>query len=192
MREEKSVRWVQTQLDAATSDFPPLPPRATVMLADTTFLGRAYGVCVFRSPTLKRNLCWTEVEQETAAVYTQSLIGLRDRGWTVTAAVIDGRRGVARVFERQGIPVQYCQFHQMQTVTKYLTRRPESEAAQELRALSLMLHRTTEQTFTAALTAWHARHEVFLKERSPAPHTKRGWEYTPVLMLRRQKQISRS
>lgn len=176
--EDRSVPWVRKRLDAVTPAHTSLPPQATVIVADTTFWGRSYGVCVFRSPSLKRNLCWTEVASETGAVYAQSLKGLLERGWMVPAAVIDGRRGVARVFEARGIPVQFCQFHQMKTVTKYLTRRPKTEAAQELRALSLTLHKTNEKDFIAALTAWHAQYESFLNERSVAPHTKRGWEYT--------------
>ncbi len=176
--EERSVPWVRQQLDAVTPTHAPMLPQPTVILADTTFWGRSYGVCVFRSASLKRNLCWTEVKDETAAIYAQSLTGLLERGWQITAAVIDGRRGVARVFEAQGIPVQFCQFHQMKTVTKYLTRRPKTEAAQELRALSLTLHKTTEKDFVRALTQWYTKHESFLNERSPAPHTKRGWEYT--------------
>ncbi len=169
---------MQTQLDAATATHTPLAPQATVILADVTFWGRGYGVCVFRSPSLKRNLCWTEVEQETGAVYAQSLKGLLTRGWVVTAAVIDGRRGVARVFEARGIPVQFCQFHQMKTVTKYLTRTPKSEAGKELRSLACTLHKMQEKDFGISLDAWFAKHETFLNERSPAPHTKRGWEYT--------------
>lgn len=169
---------MQTQLDAAVPQFPSLPAQVTVALADTTFWGSKYGVCVFRSPSLKRNLCWTEVEQETAAIYEQSLKGLLERGWTITAAVIDGRRGVAKVFERRGIPVQFCQFHQMKTVTKYLTRRPKTEAGQELRRLACMLHKMNEKDFVVALTEWHTKHESFLNERSEAPHTKRDWEYT--------------
>jgi hypothetical protein len=186
--EERSVPWVRKNLDAATSTHVSVPPQPTVILADTTFWGRGYGVCVFRSASLKRNLCWTEVKDETAAVYAQSLKGLLERGWQITATVIDGRRGVARVFEQHGIPVQFCQFHQMKTVTKYVTRRPKTEAAQELRALSLTLHKTNEGDFVRALTAWQARHETFLKERSPAPHRKSGWEYTH----RRLKSAHRS
>ena len=174
----RSLRWVRAQLDAASLAFPPLTPQSTVIVADTTYWGRSYGVCVLRSPTLGRNICWTEVEQETGSVYAQSLAGLLERGWHVTAAVIDGRRGVASVFERQGIPVQFCQFHQMKTVTKYLTRRPKTTAAQELRRLACSLSTTTEQEFTAALTTWFNTYETFLQERSVAPHTKRGWEYT--------------
>jgi hypothetical protein len=131
-----------------------------------------------RSPSLKRNLCWTEVEQETAAIYAQSLTGLQTRGWIITAAVIDGRRGVARVFERQNLPVQFCQFHQMKSVTKHLTRRPKTLAAQELRRLACTLHKSTEADFTATLALWHTTHESFLDEHSIAPHKKRGWEYT--------------
>lgn len=177
-QEERSPRWIRKQLEAAELRFQPQPPQTSVVLADTTFWGSSYGVCVFRSPSLKRNLCWTEVERETAAVYERSLAGLLERGWHFTSAVIDGRRGVARVFEAHGIPVQFCQFHQMKTVTKYLTRRPKTEAAQELRRLACTLHKTNEKDFTSALDAWHAKHESFLNERSPAPHTKRGWEYT--------------
>lgn len=177
-QEDRSTRWVRTQLEAAELQFQPQSPEPTVMLADTTFWGSKYGVCVFRSPSLKRNLCWSEVEEETTAIYERSFKGLLERGWIATAAVIDGRRGVARVFESRDIPVQYCQFHQMKTVTKYLTRRPKTEAAQELRRLACTLHKTTEAAFVAALHEWFERHQVFLNERSPTPHTKRGWEYT--------------
>ena len=177
-QESRSTKWIKKQLDAAKPNFPPLPPQATVIVTDTTYWGRGYGVCVVRSSSLKRNLCWTEVESETGAVYAQSLKGLLTRGWTITAAVIDGRRGVARVFEQYSIPVQFCQFHQMKTVTKYLTRTPKSDAGKELRSLACKLHKMQEKDFTKALTEWYSVHEIFLNEKSPAPHTKRGWEYT--------------
>lgn len=142
-----------------------------------TFWGRGYGVCVFRSPLLKENLWWKESFFETPWIYHEGLAALAKEGWVVTGAVIDGKRGISSVFERKGIVVQYCQFHQMKTVTKYLTRRPQAEAAQELRALTLMLPRTTEIIFSENLTLWHERWRTFLDEKSPSPHTKRGWQY---------------
>ena len=143
-----------------------------------TFWGRSYGVVVFRSPTLKKNLWWKESFQETPWIYAEGLAKLRADGWTITGVVIDGKRGIAQVFEHAGIPVQYCQFHQVKTVTQYLTRRPQTEAAQELRALALTLSYTTENQFHTDLASWHERHHLFLHERSPAPNKKRGWEYT--------------
>lgn len=143
-----------------------------------TFWGRGYGVMIFRSPTLKRNLWWKESFFETPWVYREGLDQLLREGWTITGAVIDGKRGVAQVFETHGIPVQYCQFHQVKTVTKYLTRKPKTEAAQEFRALALRLASSTEDDFTSRLRVWHERWKPFLDEHSPALHTKRGWVYT--------------
>lgn len=143
-----------------------------------TFWGRGYGVIVFRSPTLKKNLWWKESFQETPWMYGDGLRALQKQGWSITGAVIDGKRGVAQVFERDNIPVQYCQFHQVKTATKYLTRRPKTEAGKELRTLALRLKDAGEKEFTEALATWHERWESFLNEKSPALHKKRGWEYT--------------
>jgi hypothetical protein len=143
-----------------------------------TFWGRGYGVMVFRSPLLKKNLWWKESLFETPWVYQEGLRHLLKQGWIITGAVIDGKRGVAAIFEAGGIPVQYCQFHQVKTVTRYLTRKPQSEAGKELRALALTLVHTTEADFTLRLCAWYERWRSFLDETSPAPQTKRGWVYT--------------
>lgn len=143
-----------------------------------TFWGRGYGVIVFRSPTLKKNLWWKESLFETPWVYREGLDHLRGTGWIITGAVIDGKRGVAQVFEQHGIPVQYCQFHQVKTVTKYLTRKPQTEAGRELRALALTLATTDEKVFTAALGVWRSTWESFLNEQTPTPYRTRGWEYT--------------
>ena len=114
------------------------------MAADVTFWGRGYGVCVFRSPTLNRNLWSQEVVTETAAIYAEGYAALKQQGFQIQGAVIDGKRGVARVFD--DIPVQICQFHQVKTIMKYLTRKPKTEAGYELRIVSLRLTKTDEAT----------------------------------------------
>jgi hypothetical protein len=174
----KSHVWVKKQLDAAKISERKLVPQATPVAADMTFWGRSYGVCVFRSPTMKKNLWWTESQLETPWVYKEGLDKLLAEGWMVTSAVIDGKRGVAQVFEAKGIPVQYCQFHQAKTVTGYLTRKPKTEAARELRALALLLPRMTEEKLRDALSLWYERHSSFLDEKSPALNKKRGWDWT--------------
>lgn len=174
----KSERWMRKQIEEANLSLPTVSPQPTVLAADMTFWGRGYGVVVFRSPTLKKNIWWKESFQETPWLYVEGLAKLRTDKWTITGVVIDGKRGIARVFEHYGIPVQYCHFHQIKTVTKYLTRRPQTPAGQELRALTLTLPHTTEEQFRIDLALWHERHKLFLNEKSPAPHKKRGWEYT--------------
>ena len=160
----RSHVWVRKQLDSIEVSVPISQPQATVIIADTTFWGRRYGVMVFRSWTLRKNIWWGEVETEKVAHYHYARKLLEDRGWTFTAAVVDGRRGLATVFK--DIPVQVCQFHQLQTVTKYLTRRPKTDAGKELRTLALTLTKTDEVTFTKALEEYEKRWEPFLKEKT--------------------------
>ena len=138
-RTGKSHVWIKKQLDTAPVTQRHLTPQTTVVAADMTFWGRGYGVIVFRSPTMKENLCWAESQLETPWVYKDGLDYLLKKGWNITSAVIDGKRGVAQVFETAGIPVQYCQFHQIKTVTNYLTRKPQTDAGRELRLLTLTL-----------------------------------------------------
>ena len=89
---------------------------------------------------------------------------LEEKKWTFTGAVVDGRRGLVAVFK--DIPVQICQFHQIKQVTKYLTRRPKTEAGRELRTLSLTLTKTNEATFTKTLNEWHEKWGAFIEEKT--------------------------
>ena len=173
----RSHVWIRKQLEQSRLSSGEVSPTATVMVADVTFWGRSYGVCVFRSPTLKRNLWSKEVVTETPAIYAEGYESLKQQGWTFTGVVIDGKRGVAKVFE--DIPIQTCQFHQVKIVTKYLTRRPKTEAGQKLREIALCLKDSNEIGFTTLLKSWHTRWESFLSERTPcAGFEPAHWPFT--------------
>jgi hypothetical protein len=174
-QKNKSVRWVQYQLDKTEFEKRKLKPEPIVVVPDTTFWGREYGVTVFRSPKLKRNIWWSEVKRETQAVYFYGRKILEEDGWTFLAAVVDGRRGLATVFE--DIPVQVCHFHQMKTVTRYITRRPETLAGQDLRAIILKLPKSNEKEFTRLLSDWHRKWRSFINEKTCVIGTKH-WYYT--------------
>jgi hypothetical protein len=88
-------------------------------------------------------------------------------GYSIIVATIDGRRGVKQMLEARGIPVQYCQFHQLMTITQCLTKNPRLVQNIELRQIALALPRTDELTFEDALAAWHKKHGRWLKERDP-------------------------
>lgn len=150
-------------------------PQPTVFIVDTTFFGKTWGVCVFRAPHLKRNIWWTDVLKEVMATYYYGRKILEERGWTFTAVVIDGRRGMIRVFE--GMPIQVCQFHQMRTVTKYLTRKPETPEGQSLRRIMLQLPKSTEKEFTKLLIEWKKLYPHILTDKTYILGTNR-WYYT--------------
>lgn len=144
-------------------------------IADVTFWGRGYGVLVIRSFDLKQNLYWAEVISETADVYRQARQVLEELGFTFKAIVLDGRRGIKEVFN--DIPVQLCQFHQIQTISRYLTTRPKLEAGKELREIAKALPKLTESYFGILLNEWHEKWKEFLKERTFS-EDKKHWQYT--------------
>lgn len=174
----RSHVWVREHLDAVSVAEITLDPVPSVFIADTTFWGRTYGVCVFRSAHLKKNIWWHEVAGERMAHYRYGRAILEEKGWEFLAAVVDGRRGFLAVFKN--IPVQICQFHQIKQVTKYLTRRPKTEAGRELRILVLTLTKTDEAAFTKALNEWHIKYGDFIKEKTENVFLsgKKKWYYT--------------
>ena len=167
--------WVRKQLDATVIEVRDITPHRVVIATDTTFWGRSYGVCVFRIPNEKENIWWHEVQKEVMANYHYGRKILEGRGWRFAAAVVDGRRGLTTVFK--DIPVQICQFHQMKQVTKYLTRRPETLAGQELRSIMLQLTRSNEKEFTKLLVDWKKKWNTFIQDKTYVEGTK-YWYYT--------------
>jgi hypothetical protein len=71
--------------------------------------------------------------------------------------------------------VQICQYHQQQIVGRYLTTRPKTEAALELKILTGTLAEIDEKIFTEALSNWNEKWREFLKERSYNPDGKHWW-----------------
>lgn len=182
--------WVRSKLDECEVSTPrKISPQKTIVVPDTTFWGRSYGVCVFRSWNLKRNIWWNEVSGERVAHYHYGRKILEERGWIFDAAVVDGRRGLATVFK--DIPVQICQFHQMKNVTKSLTRRPKTLAGQELRAILLTLPKSNEKEFTQLLSNWHKQWRDFINEKTKILGTKH-WYYTHKKVRSAYKSLERN
>ena len=181
--------WVRKQLDAVSLPVLDIQPHPVIVVADTTFWGRAYGVCVFRVPDERENIWWNEVQSEKMAHYQYGRKILEERGWTFLGAVVDGRRGLTTVFK--DIPVQICQFHQMKQVTKYLTRRPETLAGQELRSITLSLSKITEIAFTHSLNVWFHDWEQFITEKTYVLGTKH-WYYTHKNVRSAYKSLERN
>lgn len=164
LRHGKSPSWVRRQLDQVVVSAQPVSTEQAVIVADATFWGRGYGVLVFRCPRLKQNLYWQEITTETVEVYRQARAAVEARGCQLQAVVLDGRPGIRQVFA--DLPVQQCHFHQMATITRYLTRSPKLPAAQELRQITLSLPHTTQEVFAQRLAQWQQRWAGFLNERT--------------------------
>lgn len=172
----KSVNWVKKQIKAVTVEIKLTKPREAIVIIDSTFYKRVFGLMVVRVPALKRNIYWREISNEKIEDYLKTRIDIEQIGWAIKAVVLDGRPGAKRVFA--DLPVQMCQFHQKQIINRRLTARPKLQASIELRELTNTLTKTNEKTFSQKLDKWYEHWSTFLKERTPNPNPNKKWEYT--------------
>ena len=141
----------------------PLPEKANIIM-DTTYFGRSFGVMVLMDSISQQALSVDEVKYETNALYAAALNELREKGVEIQSIVCDGRKGLLQMFPE--IPAQLCQFHQVKTVSRYLTRNPKTAAGKALWRLTLTLKDSGKTAFQGALQAWFEQHEGFLNERT--------------------------
>ena len=168
-----SPKTIQRRLDQYAVPHASRAPRRVVVLMDTTYFGRSFGVMLFKDAYTKENLLRYYVKYETNALYQQGIDTLRERGYTVLGIVCDGRKGLIPLFP--GLPVQMCQFHQAAIIRRYLTKKPRLRAAQELMGVVELMKQTDRESFEGALRLWFARWECFLNDRTVNPETNRSF-----------------
>ncbi len=142
---------------------------------DTTYFGRNFGVMVFRSHTIHRNIFWRYLPYETIHAYQEGIEYLQSLGWNISGIVCDGRRGIFNAFG--SIPVQMCQYHQMAIITRYITRNPLLEAGKDLYQIIRKLAKVHESDFVYYLNEWYDNWAEFLVEKTVHPETGK-WHYT--------------
>jgi hypothetical protein len=164
-----SARTVQRRLTEYRPKEPEKEPREVVVLMDTTYWGREYGVMLFKDAVTNENLLKYFVTAETVEKYVRGITELGRRGYRVLGIVCDGRRGLFNAFP--DIPIQMCQFHQQKTVRKYLTKHPKTDAAIELKAIVDMLTNTDKESFVGMFDEWCEKWDGYLKERTTDTET---------------------
>jgi hypothetical protein len=165
----RSTKTIQRMLDRVAiikrKDF----SCSAVVIMDTTYFGRVFGVMVFKNSLDGIILYKQYVRYETNALYFAGISEISRRGIDVQAIVCDGRQGLFGLFD--DIPVQMCQFHQIQIVQRYLTRKPKTQAAIELKKLTLKLTKQAKEEFVNALNNWYSQWSNHLNERNQSPKT---------------------
>nr|WP_241148030.1 hypothetical protein [Lacinutrix jangbogonensis] len=139
-------------------------PRKIVVLMDTTYWGRSFGLMLFKDAYTKENLLWYYVRSETNTLYLEGVNHLISRGYIIVAIVCDGRKGLLGLFKN--LPVQLCQFHQVATIRPYITKNPKMPASIELKALVSLLKQNDKESFAGGLGLWFTKWECFLNERT--------------------------
>ena len=147
-------------------------PKSVILLMDTTYFGRKYGVMVLFDARTKQALSVDEVKYETNVLYFEAVNKLKAKGIKIQSITYDLRKGLVDLFPN--IPVQLCHFHQNQNIKRYLTNNPKMPASIELKRISLTLTKTNKETFENELKQWYKKYKSFLNERTVNPETRKS------------------
>jgi hypothetical protein len=167
---EKSVRRHLSNVRTAriiSSD------KNVVVLMDTTYWGRNFGVVVMKDSRTKKILWRKFVKHETLADYKEGIDWLEEKEFKIEGIVCDGLRGMFAQFCRYN--VQMCQFHQVKIIQRYLTKQPDLQASKELLEIVKLLAHTDKDSFIVMFEEWADKWEFFLKERSIDKNTKKSY-----------------
>lgn len=159
-----SKRTIQRKLDLYQETKAEVVPKKVIVLMDTTYWGRNFGLMLFKDAYSKENLLWYYVKSETNALYIRGINELKSKGFIIVAIVCDGRKGLVGAFN--DIPVQLCQFHQVATIRRYITKNPKMDASIDLKLHVALLKNTDKESFEGGLKIWFIKWESFLNERS--------------------------
>ncbi len=146
-----------------------------ILIMDTCYFRRGFGVMVFRDYSNRLNIFWKFIPHETLSEYRSGIDHLLSKGWDILGIVCDGKRGLFRGFGT--IPVQMCHFHQVAIITRYITRNPKLQAGIDLKNLIHTLTKSSKADFTDLLNQWHDKWKGFLSEKTYSEQNKK-WHYT--------------
>ena len=135
-----------------------------VVLMDTTYWGRNFGVVVLKDCHTKRILWRKFVRYETLSDYKEGIDWLEGHDFKIEGIVCDGLRGLFQILSKY--KVQMCQYHQLQIIRRYLTMNPELPASIELQSVTNRLTDMDKKSFISSFESWCARWDTFLKERT--------------------------
>lgn len=170
-----SIPIIQKHLDNFTPPQSKLIPRAIILVLDATYFGDKKakdGLLVGKDWLTKKPVYYKFIQTETKLVYLEARQYLEDLGFHILAVVVDGRPGIRNVFK--DLPLQMCQFHQIQIVNRYLTKNPKLLPSIQLKTIVEELTRVKRHTFESRFNYWLETNQVFLDEKSINSDTKRN------------------
>ncbi|TNG95514.1 hypothetical protein FHQ28_06625 [Pasteurellaceae bacterium USgator11] len=142
-------------------------PRDVVLLIDTTYWRRTFGVMVFKDAESGETLLRYYVKYETNSLYLKGINELIMQGFRILAVVCDGRKGLAG--KLKPLPIQLCQFHQISTITRYLSKHPKHQSGKDLKLIVGLIPEITQMQLEDFLEQWLDIWKDYYNERGVEP-----------------------
>ena len=132
-----------------------LTPKYIILLIDTTYWKRHFGLMLFKDSISGDNLLKYLVPRETNTLYLKGIAELEQQGYRLFAVVCDGRRYLVQKLSQY--PVQLCQYHQIKIIQRYLPNNAKPPSAKALRLITSMIPQITKTQLQDFLAQWLAK-----------------------------------
>ena len=131
---------------------------------DTTYWGHNWGVLLGLDEETGLPLYVAFIGHERVQDYIDAVRSIEQRGYCIRGIVIDGMQSLFSEFS--AYKIQMCQFHMMEIVKRYLTKRPKLIAARELKELVGSLTTRQKNEFEDEYRKWKDRWGNTLNRRT--------------------------
>lgn len=131
---------------------------------DATYWGRNWGIMLALDNATGMPLYLAFIKSETTHDYKAAVDAIVDAGYAIRGIVIDGKQALFKEFS--DYPIQMCQFHLLQIVRRYLTKKPKMNASKELLALCEQMIYLDEDLFVEEYLTWKEIFQSFIEKRT--------------------------
>jgi len=159
------------------------------LLIDGTYFGNDLCLVIYRDDKIKFTQLYRLTDGEWFEEIKEDLENILSLGIEIQSITCDGHKAVLRAirFVCPYIPTQRCLFHIQNMCRIWLTSRPKSLAAKELRSIVGQLHmikfHNDKLFWIRQLRQWYSLHKDFVQEKTLHEQSKRWW-YTHKLLRR--------
>lgn len=167
------------------------------LLIDGTYFTNKVCLLLYRDHNIKMTILYRLTKHEALRDLKEDLQAIKDIGIEIESVTCDGAANIIKAVQEvcpEAI-IQRCTFHIANEVCLWLTKKPQSEAARELRELACYLSKINTheeaQLWMRAFIDWHAKHEEYINERSVDEETGKWW-YTHKMLHRSASHIMRA
>ena len=167
------------------------------LLIDGTYFTNKVCLILYRDSNIKMTILYRLAKREALRDLKEDLRAIRDVGIEIESVTCDGATNIIKAVQEvcpEAI-IQRCTFHIANEICTWLTKKPKSDAAKELRQLACMLSKVDNhkhaQLWMRDFVDWYTKYEEYINEKSVDEITGRWW-YTHRMLNSSRTHIKRS
>lgn len=167
------------------------------LLIDGTYFANKVCLLLYRDNNIKMTILYRLAQRESLRDLMEDLRAIRDVGIDVESVTCDGAANILKAVRNVFLEaiIQRCTFHIANEVSLRLTKKPKSEAAQELRELVGYLNKVSThveaQLWMRAFVDWRTKYNSFINQKTTDEQSGRWW-YTHKTLHQSASHIERA